>query len=417
MKTIFDASLKVLDLSMGWAGPLVGQMFAEMGAEVIKVEDTHHFDWWRGSLSMAPPEMQPIERAAVFNTANRGKRGVTIDLAAFRGIQILRSLIEVSDLLIENFSPGVMDRLGLGYDVVSAINPRMIMISMPSFGSTGPESNSRGYGNTVEAMAGVTGLTGYHDGDGQHYTLSNALGDPVAGLHGVFALMVALRERARSGRGQLVELAQVESLIPFVTEGILEYQFTGQTPASRGNRHRERAPHGVYRCGSGDNWIAIACENDDQWRGLAKVLGLEHLVDDGRFADAQSRKANEDALDAELSRALADTNLDESVRRLEACGVLAAPVNSAPAVLGDPQLQSREYFVAIDRAVVGTYLYPGAVARMHETPLKADTPAPMLGEHNRLVFREMLGMSEQEIAELERSGIIGSSPRQYRAAS
>src|SRR5260370_5138336 len=152
MKTIFDAKLKVLDLSMGWAGPLVGQMFAEMGADVIKVEDTHHFDWWRGSLSMAPPEMQPIERSAPFNTANRGKRGVTLDLARPRGGEILRRLIKGSDLLIENFSPGVMDRLGLGYDAVSAINPRMIMISMPSFGSDGPESNARGYGNTVEPI-------------------------------------------------------------------------------------------------------------------------------------------------------------------------------------------------------------------------------------------------------------------------
>ena len=417
MKTIFDASLKVLDLSMGWAGPLVGQMFAEMGAEVIKVEDTHHFDWWRGSLSMAPPEMQPIERSAVFNTANRGKLGVTLDLASPRGIEILRRLIKVSDMLIENFSPGVMDRLGLGYGAVSAINARMIMISMPSFGSNGPESNARGYGNTVEAMAGVTGLTGYHDGDGQHYTLSNALGDPIAGLHGVFALMVALRERVRSGRGQLVELAQVETLIPFVTEGILEHQFTGKLPAPRGNRHREHAPHGIYRCGRDDDWIAIACETDDQWRSLAKTLALDHLVDDERFADANARKANEDALDAELSRALADTDLDESVARLQACGVLAAPVNSAPAVIGDPQLQSREYFVAIERAVVGTHLYPGAVARMRETPLRADAPAPLLGEHNHLVFGEMLGMSEQEIAELERSGVIGSSPRQYRAAS
>ena len=324
MKTIFDAKLKVLDLSMGWAGPLVGQMFAEMGADVIKVEDTHHFDWWRGSLSMAPAEMQPIERSAVFNTANRGKRGVTLDLASPRGIEILRRLIKVSDLLIENFSPGVMDRLGLGYDAVSAINPRMIMISMPSFGSDGPESNARGYGNTVEAMAGVTGLTGYHDGDGQHYTLSNALGDPVAGLHGVFALMVALREREQSRRGQLVELAQVETLIPFVTEGILEHQFTGKAPMRLGNRHREHAPHGLYRCGRGDDWIAIASETDLDWRGLAKVLALDHLLDDERFADAPARKANEDALDAELSRALTDANLDESAERLRACGVLAA---------------------------------------------------------------------------------------------
>ena len=416
MNSIFDGKIRVLDLSMGWAGPLVGQMFAEMGAEVIKVEDTHHFDWWRGSLSMAPPEMQPIERAAVFNTANRGKRGVTLDLASARGIEILKRLIEVSAIIVENFSPGVMDRLGLAYDNLRAINPQLIMISMPSFGSDGPECNARGYGNTVEAMAGVTGLTGYHDGDGQRYTLSNALGDPVGGLHGVFALMVALRERERSGVGQLIELAQVESLIPFVTEAILDFQFTGKVPAARGNRDREHAPHGIYRCAGEDNWIALACETDDQWRSLARAIGIERLADDKRFVDASARKANEDALDAELSAAVAQLSADECVARLRDAGVIAAPVNSAPAVMADPQIQSRDYFVAIDRDVVGTHLYPGAVARIPDTPLRADAPAPLLGEHNRQVFAELLGMSDNDIAELERIGVIGSTPREYRMA-
>src|SRR5271155_893835 len=413
MNSIFDGKLRVLDISMGWAGPLVGQMFAEMGAEVVKVEDTHHFDWWRGSLSMAPPAMQPIERAAVFNTANRGKRGVTLDLASARGIEILRRLIAVSDILIENFSPGVMGRLGLAYESVGAINPRMIMISMPSFGSDGPESNARGYGNTVEAMAGVTGLTGYHDGNGQRYTLSNALGDPVGGLHGVFALMVALRERERTGRGQLIELAQVESLIPFVADAIVDFQFTEKVPGARGNRHRENAPHGIYRCAGDDNWIALACETDGQWRSLTSALGIERIADDIRFDSASGRKANEDALDAELSRALASLNADDCVSQLRAAGVLAAPVNPAAAVMADPQIQSRGYFVAIDRAVVGTHLYPGAVARIPETPLRADTPAPLLGEHNQQVFGEVLGMTDDEVAELERIGVIGSRPRQY----
>ena len=305
-----------------------------------------------------------------------------------------------------------MERLGLAYETVSAINPRLIMISMPSFGIDGPECNARGYGNTVEAMAGVTGLTGYHDGDGQRYTLSNALGDPVAGLHGVFALMVALRERERSGRGQLIELAQVESLIPFVAEAMLDFQFTGKMPAARGNRHREHAPHGIYRCAGDDNWIALACETDEQWRGLASALG----IDDGRFATASSRKANEDALDAELSRALAALSADDCVARLRDAGVLVAPVNSAPAVMADPQIQSREYFVAIERAVVGTHLYPGAVARIPDTPLRADAPAPLLGEHNRQVFAELLGMTNDQITELERSGVIGSTPRAHRSA-
>ena len=274
-----------------------------------------------------------------------------------------------------------------------------------------------GYGNTIEAMAGVTGLTGYHDGGGQRYTLSNALGDPVGGLHGVFALMVAMRERERTGRGQLIELAQVEALIPFVADAILEYQFTGKAPPARGNRHRAHAPHGIYRCAGDDNWIALACDTDDQWRSLAGALGMERIAADPRFAGASARKVNEDALDAELSRAIAQLNADDCLARIRDAGVLAAPVNPAPAVMADPQIQSRDYFVAIDRAVVGTHLYPGAVARIPDNPLRADVPAPMLGEHNRQVFAEMLGMTDGEIAELERIGVIGSSPRQYRSAS
>jgi benzylsuccinate CoA-transferase BbsF subunit len=228
--------------------------------------------------------------------------------------------------------------------------------------------------------------------------------------------MVALRERERTGLGQLIELAQVESLIPFVADAIVDFQFTGKVPAARGNRHREHAPHGIYRCAGDDNWIALACETDDQWRSLASALGLERQAGDKRFANESARKANEDALDAELSRAIAPLSADDCVARLRDAGVLVAPVNSAAAVMADPQIQSREYFVAIDRAVVGTHLYPGAVARIPDTPLRADSPAPLLGEHNRQVFAEILGMSDDDVAELERSGVIGSSPRQHRVA-
>ena len=213
MTTIFEKKIRVLDLSMGWAGPLAGQMLAEMGAQVIKVEDTHYFDWWRGSLSMAPPEVQPIERAATFNTANRGKLGVTLDLLNPRGIDLVKRLVAHSDILIENYSPGVMERFGLTYEILAPLNPRLIMISMPSFGYGGPETFSRGYGNTVEAMAGVTGLARYHDSD-QPYTLSNALGDPVGGLTGTFGILAALHERENTGRGQWIELAQVEGRHP-----------------------------------------------------------------------------------------------------------------------------------------------------------------------------------------------------------
>ena len=413
MSTVLGGKIRVLDLAMGWAGPLLGALLAEMGAEVIKVEDTQFFDWWRGSLSVAPPEMQPIERSAPFNTVNRGKLGVTLDLNNPKGIELVKRLVKTADVLIENYSPGIMKRFGLDWEVLQPINPRLIMISMPSFGYGGPETESRGYGNTVEAVAGVTGLTRYHDAD-QPYTLSNALGDPTSGLTGTFGVLAALNERERTGKGQWIELAQVEGVIEFMAAPIIEYQLTGELPRAQGNRHKDYAPHGIYRCAGENAFVALAAATDDQWHALANVLGI---ANDARFSDAANRKKNEDALDAELTRALSTLDAEAAISRLQAAGVYAAPVNSAAAVLGDPQISDRGYFVAVDRAVVGTHLYPGAVPRLSKTPLQADAPAPLLGEHNGEVFRRLLGMSDSEIAELEASGVIGTAPRQYSKAS
>ncbi len=408
MKTIVEGKLRAIDLSMGWAGPLLGELLAEMGVEVIKIEDTLHFDWWRGSLSMGPPEMQVIERSAVFNTANRGKLGATLDLANPRAVEIVKRLVATADVLIENYSPGVMERLGLAWETLAPLNPRLVMISMPSFGSEGPEKHARGYGNTIEAVSGVTGLVGYHDG-GQPYTLSNALGDPSAGLNGLFAVLVALREREGTSRGQHIELAQVETVVPFVGEAIVEYQLTGQVPKPRGNRHPTHAPHGIYRAGSG--YVALAAESDEQWHQLANALGLEALARDPRFATEADRKRNEDALDAELSAALKELGADESARKLIDAGLIAGQVHSAADILGDAQLSARGFFVPIERAVIGTHLYPGLAEHFSETPLVPDRPAPLLGEHNRKVFGEILGMSDAEIEALERDRIIGTAPR------
>lgn len=407
MKTIVGGKLRAIDLAMGWAGPLLGELLAEMGVEVIKIEDTLHFDWWRGSLSMGPPEMQVIERSAPFNTANRGKIGATLDLTNPRAVEIVKRLVATADILIENYSPDVMPKLGLGWDVLAPLNPRLVMISMPSFGSEGPERNARGYGNTIEAVAGVTGLVGYHDG-GQPYTLSNALGDPSAGLNGLFAVLVGLREREDTGRGQHIELAQVETVVPYIGESIVEYEVTGKVPKPRGNRHPEHAPHGIYTSGSG--FVALACESDQDWRKLADALGLDALATDARFATQAERKRNEDALDAELSRALKDRGAEETSRMLIETGLIAGQVNSAADILGDAQLSARGFYVPIDRAVIGTHLYPGVAQHFSETPLIADRPAPLLGEHNRKVFSEILGMSDAEIEALEREKIIGTSP-------
>lgn len=409
--SIEGLKLRALDLSMGWAGPLVTEMLAEMGVEIIKVEDTRRFDWWRGSLSMAPPEMQPVERSSVFNTANRGKLGITLDLGDPRGAAILDKLVAVSDVLAENFSPGVMERLGLSYARLRARNPRLIMLSMPAFASDGPEAGHRGYGMTIEGMAGVTDLCRYHDSD-RPYTLSNALGDPVSGLHGTLAVLAALRERRRTGVGQWVEVAEVETVVPFVAEALLDCQLSGSVRAPVGNRDRCKAPHGVYRCRGEDSWIALGIEREAQWPELLHALGLEHLRGDARFAEMAARKRNEDALDAEIGRAAAGASAEELARRLEAAGIAAAPVQSPPAVLADQQLLSRGFFVPIERKAAGTHLYPGPVARLSATPLRADSPAPLLGEHNDYVLGRLAGLGEAELRELERAGVIGWQPRE-----
>ncbi len=232
-----------------------------------------------------------------------------------------------------------------------------------------------------------------------------------SGLNGTVRSAGRTAEREDTGRGQLIELAQVEGTIPFVAEAIVEAQLTGQVPKPRGNRHPEHAPHGVYRCGSG--FIALAAESDEQWRKLANVLGLDALANDSRFATASERKRNEDALDAELSRALKDLGADETSRKLIDAGLIAGPVHSSADMLGDAQLSSRGFYVPIDRAVIGMHLYPGAAEHFSETPLAPDRPAPLLGEHNRKVFSEILGMSDAEIAGLERDKIIGTLPRQF----
>jgi crotonobetainyl-CoA:carnitine CoA-transferase CaiB-like acyl-CoA transferase len=412
-----NLKVRALDLSMGWAGPLVTQMLAEMGAEVIKVEGPgNNYDWWRGSLSVGPPELQPLERAATFNSVNRGKLGLVLDLTRARGVEILRRLAAVSDVLVENFTAGVMERLGLSYPALARLNPRLIMLSMPAFGSEGPEASARGYGMSIEAMAGVTGLCAYHDAE-RPYMLGNALGDPVSGLHGALAVLAALRERARTGRGQWVEIAQVETVIPFIAEHLIEYQLTGRVPRPVGNRHPRHAPHGIYRASGDANWIAIGVSSEEQWRELVRVLGVGHLAADERFADRARRKANEDALDREIGRALAGLDADDVAARLDEAGVPAGTINSAPAVLADRQLQSRDFFVPIERAVVGTHLYPAAVPRFARTPLSSDRPAPLIGEHSRKVMLEILGMSELELAEVERNGVVGANPVQSQETS
>ncbi|MCH7745843.1 MAG: CoA transferase, partial [Chloroflexi bacterium] len=334
-KTALDG-LRVVDISMGWAGPLAAMLLADFGAEIIKVESTRHMDWWRGNITDPDPDVRPYEKSPLHNGVNRNKRGITLDLKDPSGVAYLKELLAISDVMVENFAPRVMENFGLTYDVVRSINPSLVMISMPGFGSTGPWRNYVGFGNTLEALSGIAGLTGH--ADGPPVFQSNAYGDPVSGIGGAIGLLMALVHRRRTGEGQHIEMAHQELIVQHTAQSLMDYVMNGRVQERRGNRHPWMAPHGVYPCAGEDNWIAIAVASDQEWHALCEALGRPEIAADARFEDALSRWHHQDELDEIISGWTAQWEKAELAERLQGVGVAAEPVNSAKEVLEDRQV-------------------------------------------------------------------------------
>ncbi|MFQ5933372.1 MAG: CaiB/BaiF CoA transferase family protein [Dehalococcoidia bacterium] len=399
-------SLRVVDLSMGWAGPLAAMLLADFGAEIIKIESTRRMDWWRADLIGDDPEDRPYEKVAHFNGVNRNKYDCTLDLTDPRAADLLRRLIAASDVLIENYTPRVMENFGLTYEVVRTINPTLVMLSMPAFGSSGPWRDYAAYGNTIDPLSGVTGLTGHPDGS--PILASNAYGDPVSGVGGAIGVLMALVQRRRTGRGQHIELSHQELSVHHVSQTLLDYVMNGRVAGRQGNRHPWMAPHGVYPCKGDDEWIAIAVASDEEWEALCSVLCHSDVAADPRFADGMSRWHNQDELDALLGERTPGWHKLDLALRLQEAGICAEPVNSSADVLKDPQIKVRSSFVWMDRKHVGHHPYPGVTARLSATPGEAYMPAPTLGEHNGFVLGELLGLSKEGVQNLERDGAIGN---------
>lgn len=390
---------------MGWAGPLAGHVLAALGADVIKVESHTHFDWWRGSR---PPGdgagLGLHERSHVFNAVNRGKRGITVNLATPRGNQLARELIHDADVVIENFGAGIIEKLGLTYEALSAENPGLIMLRQPGFGSTGPEAGYVAFGNTIEGMSGLTALVGYEN-EGPPYMLSNALGDPISGFTGAAAILAAMHARKADGRGRLVECAQLEGFLPFTSEALIECQRTGTQPARAGNTRPGRTPSGVYRCAGDDEWIAVEVRSDAEWEALAGALVEPWAIAIG--LNTQEERARAPQLERELRAWFAGQDRDAVLARLVAAGVPAAPVLSEPGVLALEPLAASGFWVGEDREPVGFHLYPSLPIIASGVHFEVGGPAPQLGEHTEEVLRGM-GLGDSELAELESAGVTGS---------
>ncbi len=409
-------SVRVLDLTMAWAGPYATRLLADMGAEVIKIEAPNSWDVVR-TLTGQPPTVERVwDKSPYFNHLNRNKYGCALDLANLRGRELFLRLVAISDVVIENFRAEVMDNLRLDYEALAAVNERIIVVSMPGHGKTGPERDYVTYGTTIELLSGLAHMTGYEGGP-PHKT-GIAYPDPLAGAAAAGAVALALWDRRRTGRGQYIEVAQRENMINVIGEYVVGHSMSGREPARRGNRHCSMAPHGCYRCSGEDEWLTIACETDAQFAALCGVIERPGLARDERFADVVSRYRNQDALDEIIAGWTRERSKSEAAEALQAAGVPAMPVLSVPDVFADQQLRARAptgarpgaFFEPVSHSIAGVWEIEGVHWRMSETPAHVRLPAPTFGEHNDYVFRDLLGLSDEEIASLAADGVTGDSP-------
>ncbi len=401
--------LRVVDLTNGWAGPLATCLLADFGAEVIKVESPSHMDWWRG----AAPEVtedggRPYEQSPTFNTVNRNKYGIALELTHPRGRELFRELVRISDVLVANYPPRSLRKLGIEFDRLKEVNPQLVMVTLPAFGNSGPESEYLGFGTTTEAMAGITGVSGYEDGPPQ--MLSNAIGDPVSALNACFAALVGTFEQERRGAGVSIDLSHVEGLLPFNAAALLEYTINGRSQERLGNRHPTMAPHGCYPCQGEDEWLTIAVTSDEDWRSFCHVLGNPDWAQNGQFDTTQGRKAAEDELDQYISVWTQEQEATALMERLQEADVAAGVVLSGAGVLSDPHLAAREFLLTIEKEETGPHFYPGFVPRFSDTPSVVRRPAPSFGKHNERIFGSLLGLSKEEIQRLSNEGIISTEP-------
>jgi crotonobetainyl-CoA:carnitine CoA-transferase CaiB-like acyl-CoA transferase len=410
--------IRVLDLTMSWAGPHATRLLADMGAEVIKIEAVRHWDLLRSYTGQPPTVERVWDRSPYFNHYNRNKYGCSLDLTTERGRELFLKLAEEADVVIENYRAEAMDNLGLSYERLRDVNPQLIVVSMPGHGKTGPESGFVAFGTNVEQLAGLAHLTGYEGGPPHKTGIS--YGDPMAGIATAGAIALALWDRRRTGFGQHVEVPQRENLVGAIGEFIVGYSMSagsgsasggnGREPVRKGNRHTSMAPHGCYQCSGEDQWITIACEDDEQFAALCGVIGRPELADDDLFADVVSRYCNQGALDEAIIEWTRTQEKQTAAEALQAAGVPAMPVLTVRDVFEDEHLRARRFFEAVSHTIAGEWEMEGPSWRMSETPGHVRMPPPSFGEHNRYVFGELLGLTEEEIAALEAEGITGTVP-------
>jgi benzylsuccinate CoA-transferase BbsF subunit len=396
--------VRVADFSWAIAGPYGTMMLAMMGAEVIKVENRQRIDLIRKLSSVLGWEDQPDpERSFQFNLINLNKRGLTLDLSRPKAVELAKKLVSISDVVVENFSPGVMDRLGLEYETLRQVKPDIIMLSVSAAGATGPERRALGYAPIFHSVSGMGYLTGYPDSPPGY--IRAPIDCNVASM-GALAVMSALVQRQRTGQGQYIDLSAREAISHLIGHVFTQAVLTGKEPQREGNYQEEMAPHDCYPCRGDDRWVSIAVGSDEEWQALVWAMGSPAWAGEQRFGSSTARLLHREELDRRIGEWTRDRDPYEVTSVLQGAGVAAFPSLSGKDVSTDPHLKAREGQVEVEHPTLGEQVVFGPPWKFSQTPPQVNSPAPLLGQHNEYVLKDLLNLSSQEIADLESTGVL-----------
>ncbi|MCH7553272.1 MAG: CoA transferase [Chloroflexi bacterium] len=414
--------LRVLDLTVVWAGPFATMLLGDLGAEVIRIETLHRPDTiTRGPANPSPIVLEgargsyypdrdagerPWNRSGYFNFAARHKHSMTVDLRRPEGLEVVKRLASVSDVVVDNNRFGTMRNLGISYESLREVRPDIIYLAAPAFGNTGPYAGVRGFGANTEAVVGHTWLRGYPDADpSMTYVIFHS--DAAAGATAAFAVIAAVHHRDRTGEGQFIDLSQAENMMHHLAQPFMDYSINKRSQESLANRDETMAPQGVYACKGEDEWVAISIATDAQWAALAGIIGKPRLRNDIRFRTILSRKRNHEALDELLRDWTRDKGSYEIMATLQDARIAAGPVIGYRDAHYDPHLIDRGFFELVSEPQAGIHLHPSRGFRLSETPLHVRGPAPTMGQHNDAIYGALLGYSAAEVEEFRAQKHIG----------
>jgi len=374
-----------------------------LGAEVIKVESRQRIDHARMLAFSTGKRFTGPDSSSVFNTLNLNKHSITLNLKKPKAVELAKRLLKKSDCTMENMRPGVIERLGLGYDAVREVKPDIIYLSSSACGQTGPEREYIGYAPTFAAMAGLSYITGYPD-----WPPSNFMGsiDLKSATTSAFAILAALCHRQKTGQGQHIDLASQETIAAMSGDVFMDYIFNQRIPQRKGNRHEVMAPHGCYRCRGDDQWISIAVATEEEWEALCRTMGMPELLTDKRFSSQRLRWQNQSELDDIITQWTRDKDKYAVMEALQEKGVAATPSLSGEGLFKDPHLKERGVYMQVDHPEIGKDWSVTPPWKLSETPASIRRHAPLLGEHNDYVFLDLLGMSSDEVDALKSEKVI-----------